>query len=59
MGGERRMGEETNESALPQPNKQPQTRATGAPGHHLPDVHSGFSSAFFACRSNASRGYHG
>ena len=59
MGGERRMGEETNESASPQPNKQIQTRATTAPGYHSPAVHNGFSSAFFACRNNASRGYHG
>jgi len=29
------------------------------PGYHLPAVHSGFSSALFACRNNASRGYHG
>ena len=57
-GGSRRMGERMNESALPRTNKQSQTKATTDPGH-LPDVHNGFSSALFACRSSASRGYHG
>ena len=59
MGGEGRMGEGTNESASPQPNKQLQTRATTAPGYHSPAVQSGFSSPLFACLNNASRGYHG
>lgn len=57
--GEGQRGEQTNESALPRPNKQPQTKATADPGYRLPAVHIGLSSALFACRSNASRGYHG